>query len=56
MVSESGSGWWVSEDAGSPRGVDCEVVGEGNEAFLIRAWKPLTSKQNLKPWAKADNI
>ena len=42
---------------------DATLVGEGNEAFLIRVWKPLPSRRILNceadgdtQWAKADNI
>ena len=42
----------ANEDVGPPRGVDCEIphrlVGESNEAFFIRVWKPLPSRRVLK--------
>ena len=34
-----------------PKGVDCEIsqlVGEGNETFLIRVWKPIPNGHVLK--------
>jgi len=30
---------------------DPTLVGEGNETFLIRVWKPLPSRHVLKSWA-----
>ena len=49
MVSEPDIGWCANEDARSPRRVDCEIpVGEWNEAFLVRVWKPLPSRRVLK--------
>ena len=51
MVSESLNRRCASEVTGPPRGVDCEdptSVGERNEAFLIRVWKPLPSRHVLK--------
>ena len=29
---------------------DLTSVGEGNETFLIRVWKPLPSRRVLRPW------
>ena len=49
MVSESDIERCANEDTGPQRGRlwDPTLVGEGNEAFLIRVWKPLLSKQYL---------
>ena len=41
----------ASENAGPRRGVDCEIpywLGEENETFFIRGWKPLPSRRVLK--------
>ena len=32
---------------------DPTTVGEGNEAFRIRVWKPLPNRRVLKPTGKA---
>ena len=37
------SGGVPARTPGSQEGVDCEMIGEGNKAFLIRVWKPLPS-------------
>ena len=52
MVLEPDIERYASEDAG-PQGVDCEIphrsVGEENETFFKRLWKPLPSRRVLKP-------
>ena len=51
MVSKSDTGRCVSEEIEPRRGVDCEIpnpVGEENETFFIRLWKPLSSIRVLK--------
>ena len=43
-------GMSASEDIGLRREVDCEIptsIGERNEAFLIRMWKPLPSSRRV---------
>ena len=32
------------------------MVGEGNEAFLMRVWKPLPSRRVLKPLAMHNGL
>ena len=42
----------ASKDAGPQRGMDCEIptsVGEENETFFIKVWKPLPNRRVLKP-------
>ena len=50
MVSEPVTEWCASKDAGPQGGRlgDPTLVGEGNEAFLIRVWRPLTERENPK--------
>ena len=46
MVSEPDIGQCASENTESKEGglQDPTLVGEGNETFLVRVWKPLWSK------------
>ena len=50
IVLEADTGWCTSKDVGPPKRwiVRSMSVGEGNKTFLIRVWKPLSSKHVLK--------
>ena len=50
MISKSETDRCASEDAGPQGGglLDSTLVGEDNETFLIRVWKPLPSIRVLK--------
>ena len=44
-----------SKRGGGGGGVDCEIpVGEENETFFIRVWKPLPSRHVLKTEGKLE--
>ena len=51
MVLELDTDRSASENAGLQGGGlwDLILVGEGNDAFLIRVWKPLPNRRVLKP-------
>ena len=51
MISKLDIEWCANENAGSPKGVDCEIptsIGEGNETFFIRVYKSLPIRRVLK--------
>ena len=50
MVLEQDAKWYANENTGLPREVNCKngLVGNGNEAFFTRVWKPLSNKHVLK--------
>ena len=56
MVSKSDFEWCANEGvvrtrALGPNGVDCEIprrFGEWNKAFIIRVWKPLSSRHRQR--------
>ena len=51
MVLEPDTRRCASDDAGISRGglQDPTSIGERNETFLIKMWKPLPSRRFLKP-------